>query len=237
MIAKHIVGAILNDTRNREIWFEPFVGGGNVLERAAPHFGLSIALDSHQDLILMWRAVMDGWTPPDFISREQYAQLRREEPSAIRGYAGFGASFGGKWFGGYGSTKTDRKHPNSEVCRSSHDVVVRQGSIFRKENVHFINDRFGNVTPPRESVVYCDPPYAGTTRYSTGDFNHESFYMTLCAWSDSGCFVYVSGYSMPNNVPHKVIWSKKKRNTLEKDDNSRTTTEKLFRITGNEEQS
>jgi hypothetical protein len=42
---------------------------------------------------------------------------------------------------------------------------------------------------------------------------------------------------MPNNVPHKVIWSKKKRNTLEKDDNSRTTTEKLFRITGNEEQS
>jgi DNA adenine methylase len=230
MIARRVVQAILNDTPYRKNWFEPFVGGGNVLEHAAPHFTRSVAMDAHPDLILMWQAVASGHRPPEFVSREQYEELRRAEPSAFRGFAGFGASFGGKWFGGYGVVKVDRKHPNAEVCRSTYPVVVRQGAVFQDRGVIFRHGLFGSLTPPPGTVVYCDPPYAGTTGYSTGDFDHGLFYKTLGQWAQDGCAVYVSEYTAPEDVPYTVIWSREKRNVLEAGDNQRTVTEKLFRI-------
>ena len=52
-IARRVVEAILNDTPERDRWFEPFVGGGNVMEHAAPHFGRSVGMDAHPDLIML----------------------------------------------------------------------------------------------------------------------------------------------------------------------------------------
>lgn len=233
-VARHIVATILEDTPNRTNWFEPFVGGGNVLEHAAPHFERSVAMDAHEDLILMWRAVNDGWDPPEFVSREQYAELRHAAPSALRGYAGFGASFGGKWFGGYGVSRIDRKHPHAEVCRSSHPAVIRQARVFRSNSVVFRHGLFGSLTPPPGTVVYCDPPYAGTTGYSTGGFDRALFYKTLVLWAASGCDVYLSEYSLPDEVPPKVVWSREKRVALKADDNRGAATEKLFKIEGTE---
>jgi DNA adenine methylase len=224
-IAKRIVAAILEDTDSRETWFEPFVGGGNVLEHAAPHFDKSVALDAHQDLILMWAATVAGWAPPAFISKDEYQTLRQSEPSALRGFAGFGASFGGKWFGGYGVEPRD-----GEVCRQSYRTVVRQGRVFQEHNVSFIRSYFGDVTPPAGSVVYCDPPYANTTGYTTGTFDYGCFYKTLGDWAAAGCAVYVSEYSVPAGVDHDVIWERPRRNSLTKDDNTRVTLEHLFKI-------
>jgi DNA adenine methylase len=225
MIARRVVQAILDDTPHPKNWFEPFVGGGNVLEYAAPHFTRSVAMDAHPDLILMWQAVASGHRPPKFVSREQYRELRHAESSAIRGFAGFGASFGGKWFGGYGVSPRD-----GEVCRASYRSVTRQGAVFQDRGVVFRHGLFGSLTPPPGTVVYCDPPYAGTTGYSTGDFDHGLFYKTLAQWAQDGCAVYVSEYTAPEDVPYTAIWSREKRNVLEAGDNQRTVTEKLFRI-------
>ncbi len=224
-IARRVVQAILDDTPHRKNWFEPFVGGGNVLEHAAPHFTRSVAMDAHPDLILMWQAVAAGHSPPEFIGKQQYVELRNEEPSALRGFAGFGASFGGKWFGGYGVSPRD-----GAVCRASYRSVTRQGVVFRERGTVFLRGLFGSLTPPPGTVVYCDPPYANTTGYSTGDFDHGLFYKTLLTWSQSGCAVYVSEYTAPEDVPYAVIWSRDKRNVLEAGDNQRTVTEHLFRI-------
>lgn len=230
MIARHIVSAILADTAERGTWFEPFVGGGNVLERAAPYFSQSIAMDAHEDLMLMWLAVNAGWEPPPFVSREKYQKLRHAEPSALRGFAGFGASFGGKWFNGYAVSKIDKKHPVAEGCRAAHKTVIRQGRVFRQNGVSFTHGNFGSWTPDPGSVVYCDPPYQGTTGYSTGEFDHGAYYKTLTAWANSGCHVYASEYAIPAEVSHTRIWSRERKATLKGSDNRKSVTENLYRI-------
>lgn len=230
MIARRVVAAILQDTDARDVWYEPFVGGGNVMEHAAPHFARCAGTDVHPDLIMMWRHVTAGGQVPEFVTREEYAALRHAEPSWLRGYVGFGASFGGKWFGGYGVVKVDRKHPNAEIIRSSHLVISRQAAVFRANDVKFSCGPFGRFVPPPGAVVYCDPPYAGTTAYSsTGSFDYRAFYDTLVRWSETRS-VYVSEYGIPEDVPSEVIWEREKRNVLEKGDNRRVAVERLFRI-------
>jgi len=234
-IARRLVAAILDDTANRLNWFEPFVGGGNVLEQAAPHFTRSVAMDAHEDLILMWSAVNGGWGPPEFVSKDLYAELRHAAPSALRGYAGFAASFGGKWFGGYAAGHV-RPGERQTIAAGSRRVVLRQSSVIRANSVVFRHGPFGSLTPPAGTVVYCDPPYAGTTRYNgMAPFDHALFYKTLGIWADSGRDVYVSEYAIPDEVPHLILWSGEQRNgSLKKTANSRVTVEKLFKITGTE---
>lgn len=225
MIARRVVEAILRDTDARDVWYEPFVGGGNVMEHAAPHFARCAGTDVHPDLIMMWRHVTAGGQVPEFITREEYAALRHAEPSWLRGYAGFGASFGGKWFGGYGVSPRD-----GEVCRASFRSVTRQGRVFATHGVRFSCGPFGRFVPPPGAVVYCDPPYAGTTAYdSTGSFDYRTFYETLIKWAETR-LVYVSEYGIPGDVPSEVIWEREKRNVLEKGDNRRVVVERLFRI-------
>lgn len=225
VLAKSIVKAIMEDSPGREHWFEPFVGGGSVLQNAVLHYKKLTAMDAHEDLMLMWQAVNSGWEPPLFVSREEYQELRHAEPSALRGFAGFGASFGGKWFGGYGSSSA-----KGEMCRIAHRSVVKQGVVFRSHRISFIRGEFGSHEPPKDSTVYCDPPYIGTTEYGTDNFDHGHFYKTLLEWSSLGCQVYVSEYTPPIEVPYELIWSQKTRIILNRSDNRRVTTEHLYRI-------
>jgi DNA adenine methylase len=225
VLAKKIVKAIMDDSPSHDHWFEPFVGGGSVLQNAAPHFARLTAMDAHEDLILMWQAVNAGWEPPPFVNREEYQALRNAEPSALRGFAGFGASFGGKWFGGYGIGPKQ-----VELSRIAHRSVVKQGLLFRSRQISFILGKFGSHEPPYGSTVYCDPPYIGTTGYGTISFDHGQFYKTLLEWSSAGCSVYVSEYTSPIGVPYELIWAQETRVMLDKTDNCRATTENLYRI-------
>lgn len=53
-------------------------------------------------------------------------------------------------------------------------------------------------------VVYCDPPYEGTTKYDVGDFNHESFY----AWVQSRPYqVWFSSYQGIKGF--RIVWAKR----------------------------
>lgn len=220
-IARHIVGAILADTDARGVWFEPFVGGGNVLEHAAPHFGRCYAADAHPDLIMMWEHVTAGGMVPQSVSREEYAALRRAEPSWLRGFAGFGASFGGKWFGGW----ADISSPRIGSART----VSRQAGVFGRHGARFRCARFGTIDPPIGSVVYCDPPYAGATGYAVGGFDRTVFFNTLTSWA--GCRdIYVSEYALPAGVFAKEIWSGARRASLKATDNTEVRVERLFRI-------
>lgn len=223
-IAKRLFTAIAEVTPQRAIWFEPFVGGANVIEHAAPMFERCIGMDAHEDLILLWRACASGWTPPEFVSREEYQLLRRAEPSALRGFAGFGASFGGRWFEGYGVSPRD-----GELCRASYRTVCRQARVLREHQVEFIHTPFGQRAPEPGSVVYCDPPYHGTKFYSgLKPLDYEFFYSTLKVWARD-CDVFVSEYSDPL-VPFEVVWQTERRCSIKKSTNESVVTENLFRI-------
>lgn len=92
-----------------EIW-EPFCGGGAMTLALAKEGFRVHASDAHEDLILMWQALMRGETEPFAdVTEVDYAALKTAPPSARRGFVGFGASFGGGWFGGFARRPYDTR--------------------------------------------------------------------------------------------------------------------------------
>ena len=225
-MAKALVTTILSDTNKRDFWIEPFVGGGNVMEHAAPHFQVSIGMDAHPDLILMWNAAKSGIAPP-LMTENLYRELRHAKPSALRGYAGFGCSFGGKWFGGWAAERREHNY-----AAGSMRVIHRQGLVFRDCNTTFVRCSFGSTTPPPGSVVYCDPPYVNTTGYSDS-LDYDFFYRTLRKWTAQGSVCYVSGYDIPNAVPADMVWEGKqivRAGRRKPGEKSKVRNERLYRI-------
>ena len=55
---------------------------------------------------------------------------------------------------------------------------------------------YRNIQIPENSIVYADPPYVGTAKYSSGEFNHTEFYEWLRHVQHP---VYVSEYAMPDD--------------------------------------
>src|SRR5690349_3392797 len=96
---KHIEEQLLKYKGDCTGYIEPFMGGGAIFARMAPHFpGAALGSDIHPDLMMMWEALQGGWKPPTEVTREEWYGIKDEEPSALRGFVGFGCSFGGRWF-------------------------------------------------------------------------------------------------------------------------------------------
>lgn len=196
-------------TRNK--YFEPFVGGANTLEAIAPLFDEVYASDVQEDVILLYKALQDGWVPPEVITREQYwEQKRSKEPSALRAFVGFGTSFGAKWFGGFDNEEDPEKHSAAKT----HRALLRLTPVIR--NVEFRQGSYDWITPDMvddETVVYCDPPYAGTTSYDATDpFDHEKFWDWTRALAAEGALVFISEYSAPDDA--EVLWCKEQAITV-----------------------
>jgi DNA adenine methylase len=220
-IARELSKVILDATPERSLYWEPFIGGGNVFEHLAPHFARAIGSDIHPDLMLMWQALQDGWIPPDSISETEYAALKHAEPSALRGFAGFGCSFGGKWFAGY--ARGDQKR---NYATNARNTLARQNSAWSATNVTFRCMDYAEFDPAAGAVIYCDPPYAETTGYkSTPSFDHPKFWETAARWAAQGCHVFVSGYQ----APYAPLWAKQRN--LEMQAGERRT-ENLYYLPG-----
>lgn len=194
---KLFVPAILEHTPNRDRYLEPFVGGGSMLERMAPHFQHVRASDNHRDLVLMYQALQDGWTPPDRVTREEYNRLREGDPSALRGFVGFGLSFGGKWFGGYATGKgVDEYTFAGQTERNLRRVMehLPQDTVFSHRD-------YKDWRPQPGTVVYCDPPYEtrGVDYRTSVGFDHGCFWSTMDQWAQSGVHVYVSEFHAPTH--------------------------------------
>jgi DNA adenine methylase len=167
------------------------MGGGAMTAALAPHFDLVIASDSHPDLILMWQALQQGWVPPSIVTEDDYNALRHAEPSALRGFVGFGgASWGGKWFGGYA------RGGNRNYADESTRGLVRDIKLM--SNVVFLQRDYRDISVAKGDTIYADPPYAETTSYST-PFDNSEFWEVADAWVNGGANVFVSEYSAPKS--------------------------------------
>lgn len=151
-------------------------------------------VDNHPDLIMMFQALQQGWLPPEYVSEELYQELKTAESSALRGYVGFGLSYGGKWFAGYARDKTKRNYP-----KESYNRILKY--IPYLKDVTFLNYSYECISLDSDTVVYADPPYAGTTQYKDS-FNHYAFWEWV---RNSRAKIYVSEYTAPSDfIP---IWS------------------------------
>jgi DNA adenine methylase len=212
-IAGKIANTILAHSDRRVAYLEPFVGGGAVFAKLGDHFLSSACGDTSADLILMWQALANGWTPPTKISENEYRLLKGADPSPLRGLAGFGGSFGGKWFGGYArggysSDGTPRNH-----FGESTRAATRIAKSMKGANIECKDYSAWNVND--SMVVYCDPPYADTQDYDAIDhFSRRRFWHVVDEWAETGAFVYVSEYKAPSHwkalaeFPHRLSLTK-----------------------------
>lgn len=197
-IAQWVREVVAAHRGNCNLYLEPFVGGGGSFAKVAPDFPLRACGDAHLDLILMWQALADGWTPPESVTPEDYERLRNAPPSAFRGLVGFGASFGGNWFGSYVGKSWDKYNNRYtfDYYETARRAVMRDAAAFAGAVIE--HGPYAQWRPGPGTLVYCDPPYAGTTGYTTGAFDHNAFWSTTAQWVDNGAVVLVSEESAPS---------------------------------------
>ena len=184
-------------------YWEPFVGGGSVAAAVADTgaFDNMHLSDLHLDLVLMWQAVLDGWAPPEHVSKDEYAALKAAPPSAERGFVGFACSFAAKWFGGY--ARCGRKF--NYAAAGARGVARKVAALSTVSTVTVSHHSYDAVTPAPGDVLYLDPPYAATTGYSTGGFGSAAFWTWAQAHAENGVRVFVSEFAAPDGWA--PVWS------------------------------
>lgn len=185
-----------------------------------------IGNDIHKELIALLNAVQGGWIPPETITEKEYNAVRLNKnnyPDYYVGLVGFCATFGSKWFGGYArGSKPDgtlRDIPNEAIRNLMKQVpLIKDIELTSNDYRNIDMDKFNNA------LIYCDPPYRGTTKYATETFDYEYFY-DWCRKVVKNNIVCVSEYSMPSDF--KCIWRKEVTTSL-KVHKHEDRTEKLY---------
>lgn len=212
-IANDIAPLILKS--NPQVVTEPFCGALNVsvaILKLDPKLKI-LASDLHVDLIEMWKAVQDGWVPPRTLTKEEYEALKNSTPSPLRTFAGYGCSFSGRWWGGHASDSSGRNY-----CGNAANSIEKIRPFLK--NIIFSSHPFEESEIG--DVIYCDPPYAGTTKPGQKlDFNSELFWNWV---QNQKVPVFVSEYSSP--LP--FVWEKKVRTDMHTKNGQEERTEKLF---------
>ena len=218
------------DKNNISVYYEPFVGGSNMIDEIK--CSLKIGNDIHPQLIAMFQELQKGWIPPEYISEDEYIEVRdnREDfPDYYVGYVGFNATFSAKYFGGYArGFKADGITPRY-LSNEAYRNLMKQ--VPKLKGIQYIcSDYYDNeFCELHNAVIYCDPPYENTTKYATGNFDYERFW-SWCKRMSKTNKVFISSYNAPNDF--ECIWQK---NTLANFDANRGNntdkkkrTEKLF---------
>ena len=233
--AKDIYECIVNmqpTGRDSRPWVEPFAGGMNMICEVPGEEGPRYANDINKFLISCFRHISRGWIPPAHISLDLYLRCKALDPSLpdyVIGYVGINSSYSGKWFGGYaGITKTRTgiiRDYQAEALRN----VLKQ--VPKLEGIKYCSKPYEQLIYPHNSIIYCDPPYAGTTKYSS-DFDSLKFWSWVRMMSKKHT-VYVSEYAAPRDF--KCIWMHKACSSLRLNSRSeknvaKTSVEKLFVI-------
>ena len=218
------------DNKNSTLYIEPFVGGANIIDKIKCN--KKVGYDIHPQLIAMWKALQEGWKPPDHISEEEYNNVKSNKdnyPDYYVGYVGFNATFGAKYFGGYArSFKDDGVTPRDQSNEAYRNIMKQLPNVL---NVQFINDTYLSINSNvSNAIIYCDPPYKSKTKYKTEEFDYEQFW-DWCRNMGERNELFISEYDAPEDFT--CIWEKEslanfdsKRGDTDKEKKKRI--EKLF---------
>lgn len=225
--AKHILPIVLKDRQPGQWYVEPFCGGCNCIDRVD---GPRLANDINPHLIALLRALAAGWTPPH-VTREEYDQIRANRDAYLPelvGWAGIGCSYSGKWFGGYAGVVQTREGVRDYIAEA---IANATAQATRLAGVQFTSCSYDLLAIPPASIVYCDPPYAGTTSYST-PFDTEAFWAWARGLAERGHRVFVSEYAAPDGSA-TCVWEKVASSSLSangKAGGNKLSVERLFAV-------
>lgn len=204
-LSKHLTPIIQKyiEDNNAITYVEPFVGGANTIDKI--ECSTKIGIDIHDELIELLKKVQtDSKSIQDNIHEDEYFEVRDNKdkyPKWKVGLVGFCASFGAKYFGGYARNKKGE----TDASWSAGAIRNLKKQAPNLKGIKFINGSYLDFSFT-DSVIYCDPPYQGTTKYQNGNFNYSEFY-AWCVEQSKKNIVLVSEYNIdhPNFVE---IWNK-----------------------------
>lgn len=231
-IAKYILPIMLKYKSEDQWWVEPFVGGANMIDKVE---GKRIGSDSNKYVIDALMSIRDyiEYLPKNNLdfTEEDYKSLRLNEDYEYKGYAGFAFSYAGKWLGGWCRDKQGKR----DYVKEAYNNAVRQSP--KLQGVELICSSYDELEIPINSIIYCDPPYKDTTKYSnkqskeplkSNSFDHELFWQWCRDKSKEGYTVFISEYNAPDDF--ECVWQKDICSSLTKETGEKKGTEKLFRF-------
>tara|TARA_R110000772_G_scaffold106832_1_gene208960 strand:+ start:262 stop:978 length:717 start_codon:yes stop_codon:yes gene_type:complete len=229
-IAKHILPIILKDRVNGQWYVEPFVGGGNIIQDVN---GSRIGSDFNCAAVKALKYIRDQKTPT---SNKEYsendyklaAEIARtgNYVTELNSYALIAFSFGAKWIGGWSRGKSKNGKQRDYVAEQ-HKASEKQKP--KLQGLSLVSCSYNYLNIPKNSVVYCDPPYRGVTGYKD-KFNHDDFWQWCRNKTNEGHQVFISEYNAPNDF--KCIWQQALNVSVARSGKQKTAIEKLFIYNG-----
>ncbi|MEK0371254.1 MAG: DNA adenine methylase [Nitrosopumilus sp.] len=136
------------------------------------------------------------------ITKEDYYNIKenKEVDTKMTLWAGIGCSYCGKWFGGYANDYPENRRtkagrlPNFQ--KEVRNGVLKQ--LPKIQDVEFIYSSYQDLDIPPSSLIYCDPPYEGATKYKD-DFNHTEFWEWCRTKAKEGHQIFISEYNAPKD--------------------------------------
>ncbi len=224
-IAKFIIPIIQKNRMSEQYYIEPFVGGANMIDKIE---GKRFGSDSNEYLIEMWKALQKGWIPRKNYTREEYdfAKMNKDIDKKLTGWIGICCSYSGKWFGGYAGIVSTKQGVRNYQEEAYNNVMKQINSL---KDVYFMHCDYKDLNLPKQnSIIYCDPPYASTTKYQN-DFDHTQFWDWCREISKDGHSVFISEYNAPDDFVK--VWEKEVNSSLSANGiygKNKVSTEKLF---------
>ena len=221
-IAKELIPIITKDLKPNQWYVEPFVGGANMIDKIEHPYKLGA--DNNKYLIALLEAVQNGQELPEHITKDEYIAVKTNKdnyPDWYVGFVGFVSSFRAKFFGGYSGYYTTKTGIQRNYIKERINNILKQNL----DGIKLVYSSYDALDIPANSIIYCDPPYNGTTKYKDS-FDSDAFWQWCRDKAKEGHTVYVSEYNAPEDF--KCIWEKQINSNL--GGTSKTATEKLFTI-------
>jgi DNA adenine methylase len=226
-IAKDIISIIEPYLSKDKMYYEPFVGGANMIDKIPKDKvkGL-VGNDMNQYLIaLLNKMKSDDEIPYQFIEKEDWyknylypfrkGQLYMDDWEI--GYLGFTKTFSGQFMGSYSGQDIHRKQ---NYQQTKYNNIINQRPNLK--GINFISGSYLDLEIQPNSIIYIDGPYKDTFKYKD-DIDHEKLYKWIKYQTyNNGCICFISEYEMP--LPFIPIWEKE----LKKGLGNKKQKEKLF---------
>ena len=223
-IAKFILPIMIKEANEKGIttWVEPFVGGANMIDKVPNNFQrIGIDYNAHAiEALIAIRDLVDKL--PTEVNEDYYKEIKNSEPEPIKSWVRFVCSFGAKLDNGFARNKTGQNYANAGVNNAKKQSPNLQG-------VKFINGSYNEYSDFENCLIYCDPPYKGTTSYKTGAFEHDKFWQ-WCRDMSKKNVVFVSEYEAPDDFI--CVWQGEVKTNFasQRDEATHKAVEKLFKF-------
>jgi DNA adenine methylase len=218
--AEHILNILNHKIFDSMDYIEPFCGYCHILRRVTNKKTYT-ASDNNEYLLVLLKHIQKTKNKHPTITQEEYQELR-ENPKKNKlraAYAAFCYSYNGKFFGGYVETYQNRNYPEE---RKRYYDQLHDNATFKATN--FFYRDYTYYKGVKNKLIYCDPPYAGTTEYHSG-FDNAAFWEFIRTLSKHN-YVFVSEYTAPSDFT--CITQKTKRNSVAGRGATRKRMEKVF---------